>query len=312
MPQRTACWLASYALLSIRRAGVLGGGYHRHFLPQLQGASRAGAPVIVQYGEPRTGTTYQFQVLCASSCLRWGPGETECKVCKDTATLGLDVPVADIASGTVCKVHDISKAREIVRKRPTVLFTTATERSDDPQVRAAVLKRDWRAARRRLQQSWGLPIDYVQLFGLLGRRGHTLVFDYAPLLNLTDDQADALATYVRYWEILRRCCGAQMSTDYRHRLWDVGDRPVSAYNLPSNMITFRHVEDPAYDACEMYDIEQVERRYLETAVYRRCDIPLMSRLSDVDQPLDGTYCRRALNATIELHLRFNDPRYLSL
>lgn len=232
------------------------------------------APILVQYGPPRTATTFQFQILCASACLK--SPDAKCMVCKDEATLGVDVPVSEIAPGTVCKVHDREKAQEI-RDKGGVLFTT------EP------------------------PGDFVQHFEDVAVRGRSLVFDYAQILNLTVKEAHQIATFVRYWEILRRCCGAQMSTDYRHRLFK------GSYNLPTNMIHFRAEDDPSFDACEIYNIDQVERRYVHTAVFRKCNKhPLIRKLSDVDQPLDGSYCKRALNATIEQHLIFNDPRYLQI
>lgn len=231
-------------------------------------------PIMVQYGPPRTATTFQFQVLCASACLKYA--DPKCLVCKDDATLGVDIPVDEIKPGTVCKVHDLQKALEI-RKKGGLLFTT------EP------------------------PGDFVQKFEDVAVRGRSLVFDYAPILNLTVKETHQLATFVRYWEILRRCCGAQMSTDYRHRLFK------GSYNLPMHMIHFRAKDDPSFDACEIYNIEQVERRYVETAVFRKCHrLSLVQRLSDLDQPLDGSYCKRAFNATLTHHLIFNDPRYLHI
>ena len=116
----------------------------------------------------------------------------------------------------MCKVHDVEKAKEIKRAKRAKLFTT-TSAATAPGERAkeAAAASDWRAVKHEFETLWKVGVDYVQVFEDVSTRG--LAFEYASLLNLTKSQANSLSEYMRYWQILRRCCGAQMSTDYRHR-----------------------------------------------------------------------------------------------
>lgn len=267
--------------------------------------------VLVQYGRPRTATTFQFEVLCAATCLAVGPERTNCLFCHY-----MDLEASRFEPGTVCKVHGVEQARRIVKRHSSAkLFVAESLLRTRPNQtwkkhEAATW---WLPVRDELQKSWGLRVDYVQLFESLGLRGgYTAVYDYQPILNLTDDHATQIASFMRYWEILRRCCGAQMSTDYRHRLW-AKTATVDSQTDDDNFVfdaPDRRIEDPSYDACEAYNLPEVERLYLQTTVYRKCaTVPLVARLSDNDEKLSGDYCRRASQATQRFHLRFNDRRY---
>ena len=56
------------------------------------------------------------------------------------------------------------------------------------------------------------------------------------------------------------------------------------------------VHSPSYPACSMYDIDEVERMFMSTPLYQRImekgtnDLITMSRPSQVDYALSGTYC----------------------
>ena len=82
--------------------------------------ARATPPVLVQFGAPRTATTLQFQLLCAATCLRFGPTTTCACNCDPAPAAGRDRP-------TVCKFHELKLALRAAREPGARLFvTTAT------------------------------------------------------------------------------------------------------------------------------------------------------------------------------------------
>ena len=246
--------------------------------------------VIVQYGEPRTATTLQFEALCGASCALYGAGLTECLYCDK-------VEAKKFRKTTVCKVHNLTKAEELLRANGGGwLFGTA--RSEDAA-------RGNEYEKKRLMQHLearvhgAAKVMDIQIFESLGLRGYYVVRDLERIMGLTTVQMDQVAEYLRYWTILRRCCGAQLSNDYRFRL--------------QNRTGHRLRSSPAYDACETYDINEVEQHLRATKLFSDCgSLDAIERLSVVDGRFNGDYCRRANNLTTALQLQFNDPRYLQL
>lgn len=297
--------------------------YHRTELMK-QAATQPGviqknAPVIVQYGPQRTATTFQYEVLCAGACLKWGEQSVICEFVG-----GIDVKRTLFAPGSVVKTHTMMHAAAIKKNHPWVLVFTTLKGSE-------AMKHDsspnaWRSHQAVLSREWGIDMIYVQVFESLGLRGHNIVYDYQPALNLTNAQADAVAEYMKYWEILRRCCGAQMSDDYRHRLFErypldaehaayVPNLPrgVTAWNESHTYLPHRTQSDPSYDSCEIYDIGEVERALMRTAVYKQCrHIDQIRRISTSDLEFNGRYCERAVEATAKYHLNAMDKSYHEL
>ena len=82
----------------------------------------------------------------------------------------------------------------------------------------------WRETARALEREWKLPegaIAYVQETSLVALRDWRIVADYAGVFGLAQHSVAALEVveYIRLWDVLRRCCGPQMSGDYRKRLY---------------------------------------------------------------------------------------------
>lgn len=240
------------------------------------------ARVIFQMGHDRTGTTFQFQVLCAAACLAH-PDEPV--TCEFVAKLS-DVS-ASPDKVQVLKTHGASLALSGRREIPTSrLFVTANSTESE----------DWATTRDNMQKKLRVPIEYVQNFDRLLLEGHAMAFDYGKLFGLDDTHTNALVSYMKYWEILRRCCGSQMSADYRDR---IQGRP-----------NHRSVDEYGYDMCEGYDIAGIEKLIMETEVFRQCRrIHRIGAASAVDLQFDGTYCARAQYATATYGWKFNDPRY---
>eukprot|EP00965_Chrysotila_dentata_P229208 6197051-Pleurochrysis_carterae.AAC.1 len=125
---------------------------------------------------------------------------------------------------------------------------------------------------------------YVQNYVDLMRRGYLLLTDYQRVFSLSDEELGYLLEYMRYWSILRQCCGVQMSSDWRAKLQNVTNR------------TWHHGGPTSidYPACEMYDLDVVESSLLASYVYRRYHSynDALRKVSDHDDDLTGKYCTR--------------------
>ena len=137
----------------------------------------------------------------------------------------------------------------------------------------------------------------------LSKSADLLIHDYTPALNLSPVQGAQLSRYINLWDILRMCCGAQMSTAYRETLWlkkTGGGGGGGGGGAPAH-------------ECERHDLDAVEKEMLQTDVFTSCgQIDLIGRLSDNDGRLTGSYCSEARKQTIQNELAFNDARYLEI
>jgi hypothetical protein len=154
--------------------------------------------VLVQYGQPRTATTLQFQILCASTCLSHG-ANTTCEFnCAPPPPGGRDRPA-------VCKYHSIERALRAANEPGASFFATAnrTAPPDDASARDDG-EPAWRRTARALEREWAAssraaaplprhaPLAYVQATDELGRRGYHIALEYQRALALSDADAAAL------------------------------------------------------------------------------------------------------------------------
>ena len=56
---------------------------------------------------------------------------------------------------------------------------------------------------------------YIADTNLVKKRGETVIFEYQNMFSLSDEQMELLLEYFHYWDILRQCCGSQMSNSWR-------------------------------------------------------------------------------------------------
>ena len=172
----------------------------------------------------------------------------------------------------------------------------------------------WRETARALEREWKPPegaIAYVQETSLVALRDWRIVADYAGVFGLAQHSVAALEVveYIRLWDVLRRCCGPQMSEDYRKRLYGQVTNVSATAFKPMR----RGPGSLAYDACEMYDVGAVERLLLKTALARRC--PELNVKLDMDLPwsrLDGSFCRRYEAAAVAKRAHFNQNPFAML
>jgi len=189
----------------------------------------------------------------------------------------------------VYKTHQYAKPF-FAEKRRNILFYSVHESSDYKHVEKA----------RNAGYSIGLVVDANDLAKL----GFRSLYLYQKYLMLTDDEINDMAVYLRYWSILRQCCGMQMSHSWRIQL--AGNDTVH-----KNPYT-RQVDTHSlwYSACELYDIGDIENRFLQSKIVQdaiRAGVQdrAIFIVSNVDPPLDGKYCLRYNKAVKELNLGFN-------
>jgi hypothetical protein len=146
-----------------------------------------------------------------------------------------------------------------------------------------------------------IRIPFIAEIDVVSKRGYFIVYEYQDIFGLSDKQMEYLVEYLRYWEILRVCCGVQMSSDWRNQL-----SPVSNYSQHHDP------HSPAYPACEMYNISQVENLMLKTYVFQKFSqiISLhhvIGKPSTADGELNGTYCERCQANITMNNIQFNIP-----
>ena len=230
----------------------------------------------LQYGPPRTATTLQFQTLCYAMITKYlaEPHQIEQIHCD----------FGDLWKGPigVSKSHTFPSGSEM--EGNFVIFATSTGGTEGTY---------------NALQTAGFVVPYVADTSMVAAHGHVSVREYQAILEMTDKEMDVLVEAIRYWDILRLCCGKQMSEDWRNRLY-----PKQNYTL------HRSTQDPGYHGCEMYNISKVEENFrstvLYTAIARFGHLKPMLRPSRVDGDLDGTYCERYNAVLRSSGIGFND------
>jgi hypothetical protein len=227
--------------------------------------------VWVQYGVPRTATTLQFHTLCTIMYMLHSdePNDVGCHF-----VMG-KMPYENIRTKTkysLIKTHD---PKLLLNHKQDWVFTTDAIIGDQNS--------DWREVAVKIQKQLGLsnPIKYVQNLKKLEYYGYKLlVNEINQVFSLSETETIQLMDYLRYWEILRRCCGVQQSSENIHRLRGLPSKESHQFGTM------------LYPACEIYDLDQVESSFLKTSIVQQYGSysSTISTVSDMDPPLTGTYC----------------------
>jgi hypothetical protein len=186
---------------------------------------------IHSFGQPRSGSTFQFVLLCVIAHLR-----------SDSVSCA-----GEPARLRVIKAHP----RNMVLKlsESSMLFTTARD-SDI-----------W----KRTNVTWeGRPVSYTQDYFNFTRCALCEIHAYTEIFNLTKNEIFQLTQYMRYWSILRQCCGSQMSKWFRGELFGC------PYALDIQGRTDYHM-------CSAFNLTAVEEIFERTSLYTK--VPA-SRLSE--------------------------------
>ena len=248
------------------------------------------------YGLPRTATTLQNFAVRAFLCA----AKAEKATSKKTHTLELLQAHAKefpgwrrFATESSFEHPGMSKADP---RRFGDLFGDGAHDEGGPPPGA------WNQTARQLERLWKIPVgslSYVQLTATVGIRDWKIVEDYRPFFDITDDEFSDVVQYVRAWDVLRRCCGPQMSADYRARLYN--DTRYVPHRGPGSV---------DYDSCEMYDVDAIERELVGLRLFKQCE-ELRTPGSTLQEgvawaALDGTFCSRYKEAAIKTGAGFNE------
>ena len=285
------------ALAAMAAVGRTAKGVTKQTKTELEEWREASAEVVVTYGLPRTATTLQNFAVRAFLCA----AKAEKATSKKTHTLELLQAHAKefpgwrrFATESSFEHPGMSKADP---RRFGDLFGDGAHDEGGPPPGA------WNQTARQLERLWKIPVgslSYVQLTATVGIRDWKIVEDYRPFFDITDDEFSDVVQYVRAWDVLRRCCGPQMSADYRARLYN--DTRYVPHRGPGSV---------DYDSCEMYDLDVVEKLLVGNPLFRRCPElqtveyrPPKSRKTWTT--LNGTFCRTYERAAVEARAQFND------
>ena len=260
------------------------------FLITMMTPSAAGIHIpslLVQYGEKRTATTLQYQTLCAISILLREPNQpVVCNFKNTHLKLTAPPPGEPVGMRTryVVKSHHKGELESFVEYGSKLLndsawvFTTA--RNSSVKNKTAI---------RNLNRNGSFPVKFVQLLSDVAAQGHLYAAGYAEPFGLSADQTEHLVAYLRYWDILRRCCGSQMAHHYRDLLHS---GPHTAKWLGEEEAKNNTVEMASFGACAMYKVDVVEHMLIQTKVFQLGqDVRQISAVSDMDGKLTGDYCR---------------------
>ena len=265
----------------------------------LEAARRTDAPStiehIVTYGPPRTATTLQTfavrAIVCAARAER-------AIVEKYHHPRSLDTFKAHVAEHPTWRRFATAASTDRAgarggRKHRDMFAAAGGGAGAGPPAGA------WKKAARGLERDWNIAagsLTYVQLTAAVGIRDWKIVEDYRPFFKITDDEFADVVQYVRLWDVLRRCCGPQMSEDYRARLY--GNATYSPHRRPGSV---------DYDSCEIYDVDAIERELVGLRLFKECDD--LRTLQDGERTdwatLNGTFCSRYKEAAIETRAQFN-------
>jgi len=240
---------------------------------------------FLQYGKPRTVTTLQFQSLCMMAHMAFPNLRVICPA------LGQHFGNVFYVNGSIAdeNVFFEAKRKNIVLvlkahaprrfKLPTEIWLFATSAEE----------REWRDIAVEETAVHNAPVKFVQTMSELREKGFKLVKEYKDVFGFSSQQIDELMEYLRYWTILRQCCGCQMSHD---RMLDIAETKGNR--------RWAHT-DPLYPACEIYNITNLELQFASSVLYKRHGHRnrQLRTVSDLDGNLDGTYCQAFLKHYVE-------------
>ncbi|KAL7438769.1 hypothetical protein ACHAXH_006250 [Discostella pseudostelligera] len=222
---------------------------------------------IVTYGSPRTATTLLFNMVAVSYFLYLtenNPGKIADVELKFWIRPDAYITLRKRETPMVVKTH---LSLDNFLSGNVVVFTAATNRKKAAKMKAT-LERD------------GHTVAYVQDMETLKESGIAQLVDaYVTGYGLSKKDREILNEYFSLWEVLRQCCGQQMSMRWRN---DMMPEKFKDKNLKS------------HPTCGSYDIDMIERSFMETELYSLIEkypsVQPLNKPSLKDENLNGTYC----------------------
>ena len=184
-----------------------------------------GVRTIYTIGQPRTGSTFQQVLLCLLAHLR--SRSVSCGADEKNVTL------------RVVKLHPMHN-HVLHLGSSEMLFTTERD--------AGI----WTST----NFSWtGKNASHVQRYQEFVRCPMCQISMYQPIFQLSDKEVLELTQYLRYWSILRQCCGSQLSKWFQGELLGCAGLDY-------------HVEGRLdYHMCGVMNLTAVEEHMIQSSLY---------------------------------------------
>lgn len=248
----------------------------------LQKCTKKVPNVIVQYGEPRSGSTLQFHSLCLMMLMLHE---------EEASNVSCSFGATTTSKFKVIKAHSVNSFLKTIPSNAWIFMTLKSKSELHQQVKQNIEK----MKKRNLTIQKTVDLDEV------GRAGFYIATQYQKHFGLSDNKMVHVLEYLRYWDILRQCCGKQMSSDWRNKL--APQKGYKQHHEPNSL---------TYPACEMYNITQVETLFINTYIYQKFSRTeslrnCIGKPAIMDGVLDGTYCERCNRNIIKMKLqKIND------
>ncbi|KAL3930648.1 MAG: hypothetical protein SGBAC_011672 [Bacillariaceae sp.] len=181
---------------------------------------------IFQLGDPRSASTFQFELLCSIVTWKMQPQtskEVPCRFIKRTQIRGnqfqkrLKEKVANNETFVFKAHHDPGIVRELAKTTNLVVFSSGGE---------------------------GSPFAiYTHQYTRLQRCPECEVDQYQPLFQLSDAEVIQIKDHMKIFGIIRQCCGLQMSQYEMQRLHGCD--------------MTKYLDRSSYPNCEKYSLDQL-------------------------------------------------------
>lgn len=245
----------------------------------------------LQVGNPRTATTLQFATVCAAVAVknRNNPdAKIDCGFSNPFFRLLGHAAATDPQNHfVVVKAHKLYNVAESVLSH---MFKNRTMRARSPVWVWETTSNFRRPAADRQLQPWQPYLHYVMSVDTSSisplQDGYQVERQaYERVFHLSSAESQMLYDWLEKWDVLRQCCGVQMSDAWRAHL-----NASAPQYYPRDPASERSRRAVAF--CASQDITAVEKSLMSTTLYKLMHhrVAMLERPSEVDGPLTGSYC----------------------
>jgi len=222
---------------------------------------------MVTHGHPRTATTLLFNMVAVTYFLYLQQNEPDLAPALNVKFRRRGEGgkfLRHVNSLHVVKTH--SSVDEFLNCNATI-FTTAMDRKEAAKIS------------ERLSQE-GHAVAFVQDMESLKEIGIPgLVRTYIKGFGLSKSNEEEMIKYFSNWELLRQCCGKQMSSRWRNDLF------------PEHL---KNKQIEPHPTCKSYNIDNVEKEFMGSKLFQVIEeypnVRPLNKPSLLDGALNGTYC----------------------
>jgi len=173
------------------------------------------------WGEPRSGSTFQFMAACVASTLKWPNKHVDCDMRKASLNTQKTADVNVVKSHKIPRIID---GRPVYKGNRVVVASTVEEASEPFQ---------------KIVDA-GIKITFRVTKAQLARNVHLGIALFWEAFALSEEDRATMEEFMHLWDITRRCCGSQASKAWRQKL------------------TSGRIHEKPYHECQAYDLDRVE------------------------------------------------------